>query len=536
MLKPDADRVSREKSVQDFHCPQCGHTSFFDPWTSTACCDHCGYAPPSHARLSSRQSRRPTGGHQVYLDEIVALWTGAFQADLSFRLDTLDEALAFFRRYRLAMAEDPGACFADRGRYLAGYEPKEREVVMFARAYAGIRRGDCAAAARELALLTTSCPGFVDPWIWLAAVADDPDQREQCLQHALALEPAHPLAQDAMAILRDRVKPVERGIGIRGFQHEVATANCPHCGGAMRYPVGAAEKTCPYCNRQVELQRANVIEGDSTFISDLRLKRRYQGQRWLEVERIIRCQGCGAQVNMTRHLAQTCLFCGSAHILVRDSHETFKPPNGFLPFATERSQASEAIDRAQRSGRRSVRRWITGARQHVHTLQGIYLPFWVFDGFVEVRTWAEDMLTSLASATIPPQSDLVMVDNVLVPAMDEPLGEMLQRVTPFETHAMVPYEPRLMADWPAALYNLDVEVAAERVHGEMIAIARRRAARPIALSSASSRPVRMKRAFQVSSKTYQLVLLPIWVALLKQGKELRLALVNGQTGRVVFDA
>jgi hypothetical protein len=52
----------------------------------------------------------------------------------------------------------------------------------------------------------------------------------------------------------------------------------------------------------------------------------------------------------------------------------------------------------------------------------------------------------------------------------------------------------------------------------------------------SSRPVRVRRSFQTSGLTYQLVLLPIWICLLRADDELRLALVNGQTGKVAFSS
>lgn len=44
----------------------------------------------------------------------------------------------------------------------------------------------------------------------------------------------------------------------------------------------------------------------------------------------------------------------------------------------------------------------------------------------------------------------------------------------------------------------------------------------------------LRRMFQVTTVTYQLVLLPVWVGLAQRDSERRLVLVNGQTGKVVF--
>jgi hypothetical protein len=46
----------------------------------------------------------------------------------------------------------------------------------------------------------------------------------------------------------------------------------------------------------------------------------------------------------------------------------------------------------------------------------------------------------------------------------------------------------------------------------------------------------LRRTFQVTTVTYQLVLLPMWVGLARQVHEARLVLVNGQTGRVALSS
>ena len=46
----------------------------------------------------------------------------------------------------------------------------------------------------------------------------------------------------------------------------------------------------------------------------------------------------------------------------------------------------------------------------------------------------------------------------------------------------------------------------------------------------------LRRTFQVTTVTYQLILLPVWVALAMREREQRLVLANGQTGRVIFSS
>jgi len=94
------------------------------------------------------------------------------------------------------------------------------------------------------------------------------------------------------------------------------------------------------------------------------------------------------------------------------------------------------------------------------------------------------------------------------------------------------YEPQLLADWPAQLYSLDVEGVAEQARDAMMALARREARRPVFQKEKTPAPHSLLSTFQVSTLTYQLVLLPLWIAPTRYRGERCLVLVNGQTGKV----
>jgi hypothetical protein len=303
----------------------------------------------------------------------------------------------------------------------------------------------------------------------------------------------------------------------------------------LHYEPGTVAVMCPYCGHSLELREANVLDVEGRLVGDVELQRRYQGRTWDEVERVVRCQSCGAELTMTRHLARQCAFCGSTTVLTEDNHCTFEQPDGFVPFQTDRPAAVTAIQEAQHSGLRGLKTWLTGNEQRPVDLQPVYLPFWAFDGFVEVRTWTIERFRPAGSTDrTAPIPDLMMFDNLLFSGVLAPAPSFLRRVFPFELDTMVPYEPRLLADWPAVLYHRDVDVVARDACEKMIGLARRRACPAVAVESSDCEHV--QRTFRVTSVAYQLVLLPVWVALLQapdKGRQ-RLGLVNGQTGDVAF--
>ena len=533
--------------MQAFICPQCGHESRFDPWKEPAHCPECGYTPPLDRRAGDdpaqqapppRRSRRgrpqrvPAGSHQRFLDELLAHWRGILSPNLTFHLPDPTHAEAFLTHYQRALGEDPLQRPGRHARYVRSHPPDPKAMLWFVDAYRQLRRGDRQGAEASLRDLTRLYPEFADPWIWLTATTDDPLQRIDYLESAVLLEPAHPLARDALAVALGRVSPGEEAPAT-GAGPQTIVSKCPQCGGALHYQPGAREVRCQYCGQAFDLQEVNLIDGQATLVGDLRLQRRFQRHTWQEVARIVRCQTCGAELTMTHHLARQCVFCGSSSVLVQDVARSLVQPDGFLPFRLSGDQAAEALQKAQTSGLQRLQTWWIGKTRELQQMQSVYLPFWVFDGFVEVRTSAATRFDRVLERQPPSvRQDLLMFDNLLFSAVEMPPPQLLDKVQPYDLKLLVPYEPRLLADWPAALYQVDVEAAVEEAYDVMLSQALWRAG-PMVASQAID-PAQLRRTFQVTSATYQLVLLPIWLALVQREGQQQLALINDQTGKVTF--
>jgi hypothetical protein len=239
-------------------------------------------------------------------------------------------------------------------------------------------------------------------------------------------------------------------------------------------------------------------------------------------------------------MARQCVFCGSVNVLTADSRGALVQPDGFLPFRVNEQDAEASIGKAQRSTLQRLWTWWSGSARQVTELRPVYLPFWVFDGFVEVRSPGASRFDRLAPRVGLPESgspvkrDLLMFDNLVYSGMDFPPSDLLGQILPFELKALVPYEARLLADWPAALYHRDVEEVVEIAYDAMLSWAVLRSG-PLDASSAAEY-AKLRRTFQVTSATYQLVLLPVWAALAQREDRFRLVLVNGQTGKVALSA
>lgn len=568
--------------MQPFTCPQCGHQSSFDPLEGCAVCPECGYTPPLDRRvvaepkedgkkggaeqsLRSAQGLRAAEGVLSPLDELLGHWDGTHVPSHGITVRTKREVLALFQLYQQALGETRHFRADRHPSYARSYRPETDAVQSFVGAYLALKRGERARATQMLQGLTQRYPQFPDPWIWLSATTDDQATRIDYLENAIVAEPAHPLAQEALAVAQGRVPRPEAG-GRAREQPRVVQTKCHRCGGSLRYEPGEGAVSCPYCGHRQELERANVVDGEATLVGELQLRRRMQGQEWKEVRRVVHCQACGAELTMSRYLAKQCVFCGCSSVLAEDSSRAFVQPDGFLPFAVDKPQAVAAVEKTQRSAMGNLKTWWIGKQQELLGLEAVYLPFWIFDGIVEVRKAALgpmssgsrwDLATGVRTLARYPgdsvaerlsahvkngdeereaavRKDLMVFDNLVYSALDFPPWWLLKQVLPFELRAVIAYESRLLADWPAALYQRDVEQVVEQAYNTMLAKAVWRH-KSLALGQVVDF-AELRRTFQVTTVTYQLVLLPVWAGLARREQEHRLVLVNGQTGSVVMSS
>ncbi len=113
-----------------------------------------------------------------------------------------------------------------------------------------------------------------------------------------------------------------------------------------------------------------------------------------------------------------------------------------------------------------------------------------------------------------------------MPAAKLPLADQLDD---YDVGAAVAYQPTLLAKYPAALYDIDFDQAALEAQGKVSDHMRSR------YGESGERNVEVQVFTSVRQMSFTLLLLPVWVATLyERDGDVRSALVNGQTGRVVL--
>ena len=256
----------------------------------------------------------------------------------------------------------------------------------------------------------------VTAWYWLSRITDDPKEKRERLENALAIRPTHADARRDIAILDGRLKPEQMRIAPHMSAAPVALDRqvsaqetrrfrCPKCGASVVYNPAAGQLRCQFCGVELDGE-GHAVEGTSPppfgveevseqdWIAAIYTE---TGHRWmLPQERVLACQGCGATVTFApARVSAACAFCGSSYAirLVGPEMSDLREPDGIALFGFD---APAAQERAREWLREQARR--LGVPDDLPDLAAtqspspVYLPFWSFDigGSIEWSGYVSD--------------------------------------------------------------------------------------------------------------------------------------------------
>ena len=336
-------------------------------------------------------------------------------------------------------------------------------------------------------------------------------------------------------------------------QEDMHRFPCPSCGAEMDFDAELGALACAYCGHTstvpVTLQQIQEYDLERA-LSDMLAAPRETG--YGEGKRSIKCESCGAINTLDTNVVSTeCAFCGSNHVVPQEHVAQVIKPESLLPFGVDKGEAVTLF--RNWLGRGFFRPTpVKKIAQHAAAkLQGVYLPFWTLDAFtsswwraeagyyyyVTESYWATDDKGNRVRRTRQVQrvrwqrasgSLQLRFDDVLVPGTTSVERSMIERIYPFDTRALAPYEEGFLSGWGAEAYTVDLRQAWET--GQEIIRGQVRQACAREVPGDTHRNLQVDTAF--SGMTYKHVLFPVWIASYRYKDKIYHFLVNGQTGEV----
>lgn len=419
----------------------------------------------------------------------------------------------------------------------------------FQSAHDYLHQGDQPRALEALRRAITFQQDFTDAHLWLARLIDDEKAKRNHLSIVLAYDPGNLEALCDLMVLNGEMTAEEaaqtlhsRDQEIRYVEEPVATRAevllCPTCGGHMTVHDESGTVECAFCGYSEPHQPRGVMAGGASLAKAL-LRRKAQPMRWVIGARLLHCNECAAERTIpARKLSTTCPFCGSTHVIQQDAIGSFEQPEGLLQFAIRKQDAWGRIDRELKSFRQRVANLFDNNRVKHVSMEGVYLPFWMFDVMSQItvtrRPKANTKIGYSRSHLPPTTTRYDFTDglyDVPVCGVNQPAQELTDRLGRYDLGPLIPYEARLLARYPAQLYNIDFDAASLRARS----IAGRQLQDKHSLVITGDDQTQVSISSMVKQMSFRLLLLPVWVAtLIEQDGDTRSALVNGQTGQVVL--
>ena len=180
---------------------------------------------------------------------------------------------------------------------------------------------------------------------------------------------------------------------------QVTNYQCPACTGPLHFEGTSGRLECEYCGSSFAVEEIEAMyaqkeeKAKESFQQAQETAQQPQenaaedqwtmeSSDWTAEEaagmRAYSCPSCGAEIICDQNTAATsCLYCGNPTVVPGQFSGALKP-DFIIPFKLEKDQAVQNLKKYYK-GKRFLPKAFTDGN-HIEELQGVYVPFWLFDG------------------------------------------------------------------------------------------------------------------------------------------------------------
>lgn len=160
---------------------------------------------------------------------------------------------------------------------------------------------------------------------------------------------------------------------------------CPACGGALSFDASTQQMKCPYCDTEFDVAALRELEEALQQESGEMSWEQEPMQQWTEAEsrnfKTYVCNSCGGEITCDENTAAThCPYCDNPIVVAKQFAGTLKP-DLVVPFKLTKEEAVAAFGRHLQG--KPLLPKLFKTQNRMERLQGLYVPFWLFDTQVD---------------------------------------------------------------------------------------------------------------------------------------------------------
>lgn len=344
---------------------------------------------------------------------------------------------------------------------------------------------------------------------------------------------------------------------------QVTNYQCPACTGPLHFAGASGKLECEYCGTAYDVAEIEALYAEkeekaqaaSEQEAEKAAKRAASGAEdgwdassagaaWSDEEaaglRSYCCPSCGAEIVCDQTTAATsCVYCGNPTVVPGQLGGNLKP-DYVIPFKLDKDAAVKALKKYYK-GKRLLPKAFSGDN-HISELQGVYVPFWLFDGEVDceacydasrshTHTEGDYEVTETEHYIVERQGSF-QFQRIPVDGSSKMPDAHMDSIEPFDYSELKPFSTAYLPGYLADKYDVNAEEsiprANERVKGSADMLLRD-TVRSYDSVICRSGNVRIHKG------DVRYAMLPVWMLHTKwQDKDFLFAM-NGQTGKLIGD-
>ena len=351
---------------------------------------------------------------------------------------------------------------------------------------------------------------------------------------------------------------------------QVTNYQCPACTGPLHYSAKSGKLECDYCGSSFDVAEIEALyarkEAEAAAAKQAADAKAEAAQAakaeaaeaaaasggwdtsdlsrdWgAEADglRVYSCPSCGAELICDQSTAATaCPYCGNPAIVPGQFSGALRP-DYILPFRLSKDDAVQAL-RAHYKGKPFLPRSFTSAN-HIEQIQGVYVPFWLFDGGAEgaasyrasntnVFETGDYEITETRHYHVVRAGSLAF-EKIPVDASSKMPDDHMDSIEPFDYAQLRPFSTAYLPGYLADKYDVTIDDSRDRVDTrcrETLAQALRDTVTGYGACVTEREDIALRRG------KVHYALLPVWMLSTKWRGQDFLFAMNGQTGKLVGD-
>jgi predicted RNA-binding Zn-ribbon protein involved in translation (DUF1610 family) len=322
---------------------------------------------------------------------------------------------------------------------------------------------------------------------------------------------------------------------------EIKEYKCPNCNGVVKFDSSTQNMKCPYCDAEFEIASLAEYQKEIALpekdVINIDLSKTSSVWDNLGDLKTASCPSCGAElVGDENTIATVCPCCGNTQIVQKQVEGLLKPEY-VIPFQLEKKAAVEAL-KSFYSGKRLLPN-LFKEENRVNSIQGLYVPFWLYDARAEghitykatnTKAWSDSNFnyTKTDHYMVVREGGLGF-EKIPVDASERMDNDYMDAIEPFDYSKLKGFLTAYLSGYIAEKYDVDANASKERAVNRIKQSVESQFAKSV---QGYSSVIKQRSTVNVESGKASYSLFPVWILNTKYQNENFQFIMNGQSGLI----